>query len=377
MLTETSRSEQFPLLNQMTYLNTAAEGIPPLAVGAAYQDYFKDLQFGMDGRRAHYARHAALRESAGRLLGLCADEIGICSCTSEAYNLVSMAIQLQSGDEVVINDLDYPAGTTPWMQLVSPATVKIWRSREGALRVEDLLPLLGPRTRLVCASLVSFYNGFKVPLAAIVDAIRQHSSALFSLDVTQALGRINFDINGVDLVISSTHKWVLGPHGGGIVGVPACRSLEWTVPAGGWFNLKDAFGPGRFDAAPERKPGAASFMVGMPNFGSVYAVHAAIEYINAIGVTAIAAVADPLVAACVEELQKLPVDLLTPNEPDALAGILAFRHAAADAIHEQLRANNIHVMNEVGRIRLTFHGYNTAADVEKFLSILSRALASV
>jgi len=113
MLTETSRSEQFPLLNQMTYLNTAAEGIPPLAVGAAYQDYFKDLQFGMDGRRAHYARHAALRESAGRLLGLCADEIGIRSCTSEAYNLVSMAIQLQSGDEVVINDLDYPAGTTP------------------------------------------------------------------------------------------------------------------------------------------------------------------------------------------------------------------------------------------------------------------------
>ena len=53
MLNEASRRRSFPSLEQMTYLNTAAEGIPPVEVHAALNRYFEDKQTGMDGRDAH------------------------------------------------------------------------------------------------------------------------------------------------------------------------------------------------------------------------------------------------------------------------------------------------------------------------------------
>ena len=87
--------------------------------------------------------------------------------------------------------------------------------------------------------------------------------------------------------------------------------------------------------------------------------------------------ARPLVLACLEELRKLPVELLTPADPDHVAGILAFRHPKADALHRHLHAKGIHVMSHAGRLRVAVHGYNTAADVERFVSELRAALAAV
>jgi selenocysteine lyase/cysteine desulfurase len=196
------------------------------------------------------------------------------------------------------------------------------------------------------------------------------------VDVTQALGRIPLDLAGADLIVSSTHKWILASHGGGLVGVPPARAREWTVPAGGWFNLEDAFGPGRFDRAVS-KPGAAGFTVGMPNFPAIYAIRAALAYIRDTGVAAIDAAARPQVRACLEGLSRLPVELLTPREESALAGILAFRHPKAEEIHRQLRSHNVHVMHHAGRLRVALHGYNTTHDVEVFLETLAEALAAV
>jgi selenocysteine lyase/cysteine desulfurase len=369
MLTDATRRRDFPSLEGKTYLNTAAEGIPPRAVGGALNQYFRDKQLGMDGRPLHAAQWEAARALAGELYGLSSDEVGICSCSSEAYNLAALALRLRDRDEVVVNDLDFPAGATPWLQPNCPADVKVWQSRGGALRVEDLAPLLNPRTRLVTVSLVSFFNGFTHRLPEVVAAVRKHSPAMLAVDVTQALGRIPLDLAGADLVVSSTHKWICASHGGGLVGVPAARAADWTVPAGGWFHLEDAFGPQRFTRAVS-KPGAAGFMVGMPNYPAVYAIRAALDTIRGVGVEAIDRHARPLVLACLEELKKLPVELLTPAEPDHVAGILAFRHPRADELHRHLHEQNIHVMSHAGRLRVAIHGYNTAADIERFVTEL-------
>lgn len=378
MLTEKTRLHSFPSLAQMTYLNTAAEGIPPLEVHAALNQYFEDKQLGMDGREAHAQQFQAVKALTGGLYGLSSDEIGICSCSSEAYNLAALALRLQPGDEVVINDLDFPAGATPWLQPSNAASVRLWRAREGALRVEDLIPLLTPRTRLVTVSLVSFFNGFLLPLAEVAAAIRQHSSALLAVDVTQALGRIPLDVRDADLIVSSTHKWILASHGGGLVGVPQHRAAEWTVPAGGWFNLEDPFGPSRFERV-QSKAGAPSFSVGMPNYPAIYAIRAGLQYISGVGVETIHSAMKPLVQHCLDELRKLPVEMLTPANAgaDTLAGIIAFRHPSMDSIHRRLHASNVHVMSQAGRMRVAIHGYNTAADVEKFLATLQGALRYV
>ena len=125
------------------------------------------------------------------------------------------------------------------------------------------------------------------------------------------------------------------------------------------------------------KPGAASFGTGMPNYPAVYAIAAALEYLHTVGVAAIEAHADPLVRDCLAELKKLPVELLTPDEPGAIAGILAFRHPRAAQIHEHLHAQNIHVMHHAGRLRIAVHGYNTSTDVDRFLSAFREALHDV
>jgi selenocysteine lyase/cysteine desulfurase len=373
MLTEASRRQSFPSLDRMTYLNTAAEGIPPLEVRAALGQYFADKQLGMDGRDRHFAQWNAAKGLVAEFFGLTADEVSLCSCSSEAYNLAALALGLREGDEVVINDLDFPAGATPWLQPSCPATARVWRSVGGALRMEHLQALLTPRTRLVTVSLVSFFNGYWISLPAVVDTVRRHSDALVAVDVTQALGRIPLDLSGADLIVSSTHKWILASHGGGLVGVPARRAREWTVPAGGWFNLEDAFGPRRFEEA-RSKSGAASFTVGMPNFPAVYAIRAGLDYIRSVGVSAIDAAARPLVQECLEGLVNLGVDLLSPRDESSLAGILAFRHPEAERIHKQLHAEQIHIMSHAGRLRIALHGYNTRADVERLLGALRDAL---
>ncbi|MBA3482230.1 MAG: aminotransferase class V-fold PLP-dependent enzyme [Pirellulales bacterium] len=376
MLTEETRRLDFPSLEGRTYLNTAAEGIPPRRVAEALAQYAEDKLLGMDGRSRHEAQWDALRELTGQAMGLTAAEIGICSCSSEAFNLASLALRLCEGDEVVINDLDFPAGTTPWLQEGCSATTKLWRSRAGALRTEDLAALLTPRTRLVSMSLVSFYNGFRLPLAETLAVIRKHSPALVALDVTQAFGRVSMDLADVDLIVSSTHKWMLGIHGGCLVGVPRTRAGDWTVPAGGWFNLENAFNADRFERA-RAKPGAASFSLGMPNYAAVYANCAALAYLRDVSVAAIEQYATPLMWACLDGLKKLEVELLAPDDDAARAGIIAFRHPRADAIHDRLHAQGIHIMNQAGRLRVALHGYNTMADVDRFLSTLREAVHHV
>ena len=376
MLNDEQRQRDFPSLSNMTYLNTAAEGIPPLCVRDALLEYFADKQLGMNGREPHAACWQAARELVGEFYGLSAEETAICSCSSEAFNLAAMALRLRDGDEVVINDLDFPAGATPWLQESCPATVQVWRNRNGALRTEDLVPLLSPRTRLVTTSLVSFFNGYRINLPDVAATVRAHSPALLSVDVTQALGRIPLDLSEADLIISSTHKWILASHGGGLVGIPADRADRWNVPAGGWFHLQDAFGERRFEQAVSRS-GAAGFAVGMPNYPAIYAIRAGLNYLREAGVAEIDKATRPLMEQCLAGLRELPVELLTPPDHESIAGILAFRHPAAEAIQQVLQERGIHIMSQAGRMRIAIHGYNTARDVEAVLQALHDALASI
>ncbi len=372
MLTTESRFQDFPALQGMTYLNTAAESIPPQCVGEAIQQYWRDKQLGMKGRDPHFAQVEACREVSARLIGLQPSEVAFCSCSSEAFNLLSTALDLRPLDEVVVTDIDFPAGTTPWMTAIRPPTVRLWKTENGQLHLPQLVPLLNEHTRLVQVSLVSFYNGFRIDWAPLRETIRRHAPhAVISVDVTQALGRVALDCSDTDIVISSTHKWTLGIHGGCIIGIPHHQASRLTTHAGGWFHLTNAFEPDRFDRAIT-KVGAASFSVGMPNFVSLYALNASLRYLESIGIEAISAHADPLVAQAHRGLSELGILALAPHQPSLPTGILAFRHHNSAAINAALEREQIHVMHHAGRIRIALHGYNTSNDVERLLAALQK-----
>ena len=372
MLTPESRSRDFHVLATMTYLNTAAESVPPLCVGEALQEYWRDKLQGMRGRDAHFATVQACREVAARVIGLQPDEVSFCSCSSEAYNLLASALDMRESDEVVVTDLDFPAGATPWLRASSPPRVRLWKARGGELWVEDLLPLLNERTRLMQVSLVSFYNGFRVDWVPLHAAVRRAApNALISVDVTQALGRVALDCPGADCLISSTHKWTLGLHGGCIVGIPRDRAERLTTFAGGWFHLENAFDADRFERA-QPKSGSASFSVGMPNFAAIYALNASLRYLESVGVEAISRHADLLVELAHRGLLDFGLRPMTPWRSERPTGILAFQHPQSAGLHAALEKENIHVMHHAGRIRIAIHGYNTSEDIDRLLAVIGR-----
>ncbi len=374
MLTTESLRADFPALEGITYLNTAAESIPPRCVGEAIAQYTHDKGLGMRGRVPHFAAVEACREISAKLVGLKTEEVSFCSCSSEAYNLLAGALDLGPDDEVVVSDLDFPAGATPWLRAARPPRVKVWRARQGELRTEDLLPLLGAKTRLVQVSLVSFYNGFRIDWPALRDAVRSLApQAALSVDITQAFGRVELGCSDADILISSTHKWTLGIHGGCVIGVPEAGAERLTTRAGGWFHLTNAFEADRFEKAVT-KPGAASFSVGMPNFVSLYALNASLRYLDGIGIDAISRHADPLVTRVHAGLLDLGLAPLAPLRPEFPTGIVSFIHPRSAEIHAALEREEIHVMHQAGRVRVAVHGYNTADEVARLLGVIGSCL---
>ena len=374
MLTTESLRADFPALEGITYLNTAAESIPPRCVGEAIAQYTHDKGLGMRGRVPHFAAVEACREISAKLVGLKTEEVSFCSCSSEAYNLLAGALDLGPDDEVVVSDLDFPAGATPWLRAARPPRVKVWRARQGELRTEDLLPLLGAKTRLVQVSLVSFYNGFRIDWPALRDAVRSLApQAALSVDITQAFGRVELGCSDADILISSTHKWTLGIHGGCVIGVPEAGAERLTTRAGGWFHLTNAFEADRFEKAVT-KPGAASFSVGMPNFVSLYALNASLRYLDGIGIDAISRHADPLVTRVHAGLLDLGLAPLAPLRPEFPTGIVSFIHPRSTEIHAALEREEIHVMHQAGRVRVAVHGYNTADEVARLLGVIGSCL---
>lgn len=371
MLDDQKRTHDFPSLEGMTYLNTAAEGIPPLAAGVALQRYFSHKLMGMDGRVLFAREFDACRESAGALLGLSADEVSFASSTSEAYNLLATAVSFAEGDDLVITNLDFPSGVTPWLQHRDGPVVQLWEHRDGILELEDLAAMLSERTRLVQVSLVSFLTGYRLTWGPFRDLVRERApQAILAVDVTQAAGRVDLDCLDADCLLASSYKWLLGTHGGCLVAVPNHARERLVVKAGGWFHLANAFENDRFSRV-EPFPGVRGFAVGMPAYPAVYALRAGIDTIREAGVAAIAAHADTLVARLHDGLAELGYATLSPPQPGNSSGIVAMRTTDDAAIHARLLSRNIHVMCQAGRIRFAIHGYNRREDVDAVLTALA------
>ncbi|MDA8908712.1 aminotransferase class V-fold PLP-dependent enzyme [bacterium] len=370
MLDPELRHLEFPGLSNKTYLNTAAEGIPPASSLEAFRQYQEDKLLGMDGRERLFQAFDESRQSAADLLELSAGEISFCSSTSEAYNLLATAIDFPDGAEAILTNLDFPSGATPWLRHPDKPTVRLWKHRNGELAADDLKELLNERTRLVQVSLVSFLTGYRLEWETIRDLVREKSpQAVLSVDVTQAAGRVALDCLDADCLFASGYKWLLGSHGSCLVAIPKSSTHRLVVKAGGWYHLSNAFDEDRFERA-ETFPGAAGFAVGMPSFPAIYSLKHGMDLIRSVGVKAIAARGDQLVSQLHEGLQQLGIPTMSPHQPGNSSGIVSFQSESDARLNAFLRERNIHVMHQAGRIRIAVHGYNTEEDISRLLAAL-------
>lgn len=363
---------RFPRARQVAYLDTAAEGLPPQEAAAALAAYYAEKASGTPGRRRLYERERQAKCAVARLLGAEPDQIAFAGSASDALNLLANSIDWRAGDEILIDDLEFPSNVLPWLRLRSQGVrVRVLASRGGAIEFEQWTEAVSPATRLVSVSAVSYKTGTFLPYLAELAREAHRCGAIFCVDATQALGRVPLALDGIDYLVASTYKWLLGVHGAGVVYLAPALRERLTPATAGWYSVREIFAPDRFERY-EAKPGAACLTAGMPNFPALYALGCGVELLLAADVERLHRELAPLVAGLRGELEQMGLELLTPAGPEYASGIVSFAHPEAERIGAALEQQGVIVWAGDGRVRLSVHLYNDAADIERALSALAR-----
>ena len=349
---------EFPVFEQLAYMNAGTCGPIPTASVKAATDVLE--RAAAEGRSSAY--FTAMLETRGRLraayadlLGAAADDVALTTCTSEGIVRVLAALDLGPGDEVVTSDEEHPG-------LLGPLAAA--RAQRGVdvrtVPFAEIADAVGPETKLVACSHVSWRSGRVVPYLAGVGDVP------VLLDGAQGVGAVPTDVAslGCAFYAGSGQKWLCGPVGSGMLWV----SPRWAdrLPASGptYLNLVDA--NAGLDAVP--RPDAARHDASALSLETTAAAAAALDVLGAAGWDAVheraAALAGELAAALARSGRDVvPRDRTTlvswkDPDPEATRALLA----EAGVIIRDLPGT--------GLLRASVGAWNDASDLDRLLSAL-------
>jgi len=390
----------FPILAQkvqnrpLVYLDNAASTQKPRAVmdaiAACYGKYYANVERGVHtlSQRSTAAREQA-RETVRRFLNApSAEEIVFVRGTTEAINLVAASWgrrNVSAGDEILVTELEHHSNIVPW-QLLCEERGAVLRvapiDDRGEVIQEELERLLSPRTRLVAVAHVSNALGTVNPVREIAE--RAHRvGALVLVDGAQAAPHLALDIQalGVDFYAFSGHK-VYGPSGIGVLW--GRRELLAAMPpwqGGGGMIRTVTFAKTTYAPPPHR------FEAGTPAIEAAIGLGAALDYLTALGLPAVAAWEAELLALATERLAAVPGLRLIGTARDK-AAVLSFTmtgihpHDVGTVLDQEgiaVRAGH-HCAQPVmehfqvpATTRASFGLYNTREEIEVLTAALHRA----
>jgi len=311
--------KDFPILARrvhgkpLAFLDSAASAQKPRAVIDAMSDLYS----------AHYANvHRglyqlsleatdmleAVRDKVAAFLGA-GDrrEIIFVRNATEAINLVAYSYgrrHVQPGDEVLVTHMEHHANFVPWQVLCEErgAVLRVAPIDErGVLQMDEFEKLLSPRTKLAAVAHVSNVLGTVNPVREIARLCRERGVPLL-VDGAQAVPHQRVDVGalGCDFYTFSGHK-LFGPSGVGVLWGRAAL-LEAMPPflTGGSMIESVTLRGTTFAGIPQR------FEAGTPDIGSIVGLGAAIDYVEQLGLDAIAAHDHELLAYAEARLASVP-----------------------------------------------------------------------
>ena len=392
--------QDFPILSSMVnghplvYLDSAASSQRPRAVLEAIEDYETHSHANVH-RGVHALSQAATqafegaRERVRRFINARSmREIIFVRGTTEGINLVAQAYagpRFGPGDEILISALEHHANIVPW-QMVCEAvgcTLKVAPiNRRGELEVDEFMRLLGPRTRLVALAHVSNALGTVLPVKRLIDAAHS-SGAVVLLDGAQAVPHSSVDVRalGADFYTFSGHK-LYGPTGIGVLyGREELLAAMPPWQGGGDMILTVSFEKSTYNELPWK------FEAGTPNIAGAVGLAAAMDYIESLGIEAIAAHEQRLLELATAELARLP-DIELIGTAAHKAAVLSFTMKGVhphdlgtilDAEGVAVRTGHhcaMPVMTFFGvpaTARASFGCYNSERDVASLVAALRKA----
>jgi len=328
--------KDFPILQTLArgkplvFLDSAASAQKPQAVIDAMVDLYSrsyaNIHRGVyELSERSTAAFEATREKVRSFLGAAETrEIVFVRGTTEAINLVASSFgraRLGEGDEVLITHMEHHSNIVPWQMLCDEkgATLKVAPiDDDGSLIVEEFEKLLGPHTKLVALPHVSNALGTVNPVKDLVR--RAHAKGVPVLvDGAQAVPHQRVDVRDLDcdFYAFSSHK-LFGPSGVGVLYGKA-EHLEAMPPyqGGGEMILSVSFEKTIYNEIPHK------FEAGTPDIAGVVGLGAAIDYVEALGLDAIAAHDHELLEYATGALSEVPGLTLVGTAPEK-AAVLSF-----------------------------------------------------
>ena len=294
--------EDFPILTQtmhgkpLVYLDNAATTQKPQSVIDALVRYYTEENANIHRSPHLLAEKATRAYEEGRvkvkqfLNAADAHEIIFVRNATEGVNLVAQTFGRQNigaGDEIVVTTMEHHCNIVPWQMLCQEkgATLRVVPINDaGELLIDEFEPLLSPRTKIVAVVHMSNVLGTINPIKEMIATAHRHGIPVL-IDAAQSAYHIPLDVQDLDcdFLVFSGHK-LYGPTGIGVL-YGKTKFLDAMPPyqGGGDMIATVSFEKTVFNDLPYK------FEAGTPHIAGAVGLGTAIDYLNALGMDAIAA----------------------------------------------------------------------------------------
>ena len=364
----------------ITHMNNGTLGPMPASVlrGVTERMTWQALDpdgYHCPGDRNLYARVEAARRRIAAFTGADPDEVAFTRNTTEAMNIVAAGIRMREGDEVLTTDHEHGGGLGCWEKKALREGIVLKKvklpvppeSREQIL--ERFEAALTPRTRLISVSHVTCTTGLRLPVKEIC-RMAHARGILVCVDGAQTVGWLPLDLHDLDcdFYANSPHKWLLCPMGTGFLYVKKRHipEVEALIVNSGFEGRRDTIK--KFES------------VGTRNLPETAAVGDAVDFLEAIGIHAVARRDYYLAARLKEGLRGMKgVESLSAMADGLSSPLTSIRLYGPDgkrlpveAVHRAFSERHRIRVRRVGEyhldaIRVSTHLYNSPACVDRFL----------
>ncbi len=370
------RSE-YPVTENFIWLNNC--GTTPAsmrAVNAVHQYLTGYAGAGVFSETEKYpAVKRFIKDTLAEIIHCRKEEIALMHNTAEGLNTVSIGLDLQKGDEILVLENEYPSNVYPWEH---------WRSKGVILKfvpmaespsdfLQKFNSLVTDRTRVAALSAVHWCTGMVFPLREI-GKICSEKNILFAVDAAQGVGNTEINVREmkIDVMAFSAWKWLLGPLGMGVLFVNSEKLDKIRLIFKGTDSVvnPDVYLPYR----EELQPGAERFELSTANYSDwVYFRHTLLM-LSEIGFDRVRMRIHELSDFLSDLLKKKGYSLASEKFSEK-TGIVAFSKKNLDSAKTAagLKENKIICADRLGRVRFSPHIYNSFEELEKTVSILESA----
>jgi cysteine desulfurase/selenocysteine lyase len=365
--------DDFPTARNMTYLNSASISLMPKPAIDSMVEFQRKIASGGTTGFDEAAEIQALegaRNEAASLLGARRDEIAILSSATVGICSFAWSLELKRGANVVSTDADFPSVVHPWMRLRQEKgiEVRLAKNHDGVVDEDELERIVDDRTAVISISHVEFGTGQRFDLRWLSELAHSHGAFLI-VDATQSAGLMPIDVHGdgVDALVASGYKGLLGPFGVSIFYLKGDLVEKLEPPLVGWRSAPDPYNLNITELTYAKD--AKKFEYSTMDYACPVGLAESMRYLTKIGhknLTSHVLSMTKRFMDIVRNNQNLHHSTtLTPEEESSHASIASFRFKGQDqsAVAAELVKRHIIVSQRFNGVRFSFHAYNTEEDL--------------